>query len=535
MKREVIELPAKDPADIQTRRKQLRVAAYCRVSTSLEAQQNSYEAQKEYYTNKILSNPDWTLAGIFADKGITGTSVEKRAGFQRMIRWCQQGKIDLILTKSISRFARNTLDCLHYVRLLQQLNIPIIFESEGIDSSQMSNELILTLMGATSQAESEAISSRVKWGVRASFKEGNVRYSYKSWLGYRKGENGEPEIIPEEAVIVRQIFTAYLDGKSLRDIKALLESQKRLTKSGQEKWPISSINSILRNEKYTGDAILQKTYTTDPISKKRRRNAGELPKYFVKNCHPAIISHEMFELVQKELERRGESVGAIKSVAPKQTKSYSSKHALTGILICGKCNTPYRRCVWHMKHKIRTVWRCCNRLDHGKQYCKHSPTLDESPLQQALITAINHQLHRPEYLLAPFNRASLESSSAELIPPAKSWPELYANLLELQRRIDHSFTELLMQCAEQKDWETHESQFRELVKQRAEYDEYIDAFDMQQYEDERRKNTYHLPFQLTEYNETIIRQVLDTVRVLDAKRLLITFKGGAEVEQAIES
>lgn len=150
MKREVIELPAKDPAEIQTRHRQLRVAAYCRVSTSLEAQQNSYEAQKEYYTNKILSNPDWTLAGIFADKGITGTSVEKRAGFQRMIRWCRQGKIDLILTKSISRFARNTLDCLHYVRLLQQLNIPIIFETEGIDSSQMSNELILTLMGATS-------------------------------------------------------------------------------------------------------------------------------------------------------------------------------------------------------------------------------------------------------------------------------------------------------------------------------------------------------------------------------------------------
>lgn len=451
-----------------------------------------------------------------------------------MIRWCQQGKIDLILRKSISRFARNTLDCLYYVRLLQQLNIPIIFESEGIDSSQMSNELILTLMGATSQAESEAISSRVKWGVRESFKKGNVKYTYKSWLGYRKGANGEPEIIPEEAAIVQQIFTAYLEGRSLRDIKALLEDQKRLTKSGHEKWPISSINSILRNEKYTGDTILQKTYTTDPISKRRCRNAGELPRYLVKNCHPAIISHEMFDLVQKELERRGEAVGAIKSTAPKQTKSYSSKHALTGILVCGECNTPYRRCVWHVNDKIRAVWRCRNRLDHGKKYCKHSPTLDEGPLQQALITAINHQLYCPEYLLAPFNRASLESSSVESIPPAKSWPELCANLLELQRRIDHSFVELLMQCAEQTDWETRESQFRELIKQRAEYDEYIGAFDMQQYEEERRKKTYHLPFQLTEYNETIIRQVLDTVRVLDARRLLIIFKGGAEVEQEIK-
>nr|WP_325204976.1 recombinase family protein [uncultured Oscillibacter sp.] len=490
MKREVIELPAKDPVEKQNGHRKLRVAAYCRVSTSLEAQQNSYEAQKEYYTNKILSNSDWILAGIFADKGVTGTSVEKRNGFQRMIRKCKQGKIDLILTKSISRFMRNTLDCLYYVRLLQRLNIPIIFETEGIDTSQMMNELILTLMGATSQAESEAISSRVKWGVRASFKEGNVRYSYKNWLGYQKGEDGEPEIIPEEAEIVREIYATYLSGYSLRDIKTLLESRKNLTKAGKEKWNISTIDSIL-----------------------------------------------MFDLVQRELERRGEAVGAIESSSSERPKTYSSKHALRGILICGECGTPYRRCVWHMRNsgKIRTVWRCCNRLDHGKKFCKHSPTLDEAPLQQALIAAINHQLYRPEYLLAPFNRTLLESSYADSIPPAKSWPELYANLLEFQRRIDYSFVELLMQCAEQKDWETHEAQFRELVKQRAEYDEYIDAFDMRQYEEERRKNTYHLPFQLTEYNETIIRQVLDTVKVLDAKRLLITFKGGAEVEQVIES
>ena len=490
MKREVIELPAKEPVEKQNGHRKLRVAAYCRVSTSLEAQQNSYEAQKEYYTNKILSNSDWILAGIFADKGVTGTSVEKRNGFQRMIRKCKQGKIDLILTKSISRFMRNTLDCLYYVRLLQRLNIPIIFETEGIDTSQMMNELILTLMGATSQAESEAISSRVKWGVRASFKEGNVRYSYKNWLGYQKGEDGEPEIIPEEAEIVREIYATYLSGYSLRDIKTLLESRKNLTKAGKEKWNISTIDSIL-----------------------------------------------MFDLVQRELERRGEAVGAIESSSSERPKTYSSKHALRGILICGECGTPYRRCVWHMRNsgKIRTVWRCCNRLDHGKKFCKHSPTLDEAPLQQALIAAINHQLYRPEYLLAPFNRTLLESSYADSIPPAKSWPELYANLLEFQRRIDYSFVELLMQCAEQKDWETHEAQFRELVKQRAEYDEYIDAFDMRQYEEERRKNTYHLPFQLTEYNETIIRQVLDTVKVLDAKRLLITFKGGAEVEQVIES
>lgn len=243
----------------------------------------------------------------------------------------------------------------------------------------------------------------------------------------------------------------------------------------------------------------------------------------------------MFDLVQKELERRGEAVGAIKNTSSKRPKAYSSKHALTGILICGECNTPYRRCVWHMENKIRTAWRCCNRLDHGRKYCKHSPTLDEAPLQQALIAAINRQLYCPEYLLATYNRELLESPSVESIPPAKSWPELYTNLLEFQKRIDYAFTELLMQCAEQKDWEKHESQFRELVKQCAEYDEYITAFNMRQYEDECQQNTYHLPFQLTEYNERIIRQVLDTVKVLDEQYLLVVFKGGAEVEQMIES
>ena len=216
----------------------------------------------------------------------------------------QKREIDLILTKSISRFARNTEDCLHYVRLLKGPQIPVIFETERLDTSQMDSEFFLAMLGANSQAESEATSSRVKWGVRAAFRDGKVRYQYKRWLEYRKCEDGKPEIVPEEAAIVRRIFDAYLAGHSLKALKHILEEEKISTKTGLTEWSVPSIQNILKNEKYTRDALLQKTYTTDPISKRQKINRGELPQYLVKNCHPAIISREVFSLAQKEMARR---------------------------------------------------------------------------------------------------------------------------------------------------------------------------------------------------------------------------------------
>ena len=445
-KREIIEIPAKSVPEEKELHRQLRVAAYCRVSTSLEAQQNSYQAQKDYYTKMIASNPEWALAGIFADEGITGTSAAKRPEFQKMIRRCEQGKIDLVITKSISRFARNTLDCLYYVRYLQERGIPIIFENEGLNTSQMDNELTLTILGATSQAESEATSSRVKWGVRAAFREGKVRYYYKAWLGYRKGADGEPEIIPEEAAIVQKIFSSYLDGASLRDIKNMLENERVPAKSGQVNWPITTIRSILENEKYTGDVLLQKTFTTDPISKKKKKNDGQFPMYLVKNCHEPIISHEMFDLVQEERKRRANVDGDVKAKTVSTPAAvYSSKYALSSILVCGECNTLYQRCVWKKNGKTRVVWRCRNRISHGTRYCKASPTIDEAPLHRALVEAINSQIYRPEYLLAPFIKSLSEIPADESIPPAKSMEELYSHLRELQRRLDIEFVNLVVE------------------------------------------------------------------------------------------
>lgn len=246
VEREIIEIPARIDRE-DKRLEKLRVAAYCRVSTNQEAQQNSYQAQKAYYLEMIESHPNWVLADIFADEGASGTSVDRRTEFQRMIRWCKRGKIDLILTKSISRFARNTEDCLHYVRMLKTMQIPVIFETERLDTSQMDGEFFLAMLGANSQAESEMTSNRIKWGVQAAFRRGKVRYQYKRWFGYRKGEDGEPKIVPEEAKIVKQIYDAYLSGKSLQDIKFELESGGIPTKTGLSTRSMQAILNILQN------------------------------------------------------------------------------------------------------------------------------------------------------------------------------------------------------------------------------------------------------------------------------------------------
>lgn len=531
MKREVIELPATKDVDDKAIHRQLRVAAYCRVSTNQEMQQNSYHAQKEYYANRIASNPDWILADIFADEAVTGTSAKKRRDFQRMITWCKKGKIDLIITKSISRFARNTLDCLYYVRYLQQLGIPVIFETEQIDTSKMDSELVLTLLGAASQAESEAASSRVKWGVREAFRNGKVQYYYKHWLGYKKGTDGEPEIIPEEAAVVRRIFDAYINGDSLRDIRNALESEQVPTKNIGTPWSISMIRGILQNERYTGDVLLQKTYTTDPITKKQKKNTGELPQYLVRNCHPAIISRETFELVNAEIKRRGVAGTKIGTRGvPGQAETYSSKYALSELLVCGECNTLYRRCVWKKRDKSRTVWRCRNRLSYGTKYCKKSPSLDETLLYDVLVKVINQQLYRPEYLLAPFERPLLETQSPGIPSPAKSWQELYVNLRREQAHIDCEFIDLVTQYAGEKSWDEKVDQFQNLLERRRECDTYLDTLALRQYEEAYRQNSYRLPFQLSEFNDVVARHIFDTIKVLDSTRLLITFKSGEQVE-----
>ncbi|MBR5947857.1 MAG: recombinase family protein, partial [Clostridia bacterium] len=352
--------------------RQIRVAAYCRVSTKQEEQLNSYEVQVKFYTEKIQSEPKWSLVGIFADKGITGTSVKKRDEFNRLMRLCKRGKVDMIITKSISRFSRNTVDCLKYVRMLRELNIDVFFEEQGIHSIDPGAEFYITIYGSIAQSESENISANVKWGKAQSAREGKVPFNYKRSIGYRKGEDGTPEIDPEQAAVVKLIYERFLVGDSFGGIAAYLAERNIPSPCGKEVWGNGTIKSILSNEKYKGDAILNKTFTVDCLTKKVKVNNGERQKFYVENNHPAIIDSATFARAQEELARRaGKRKVKQKGTTTEQGK-YSSKYALTELLICGECGTPYRRCTWTASGKKKIVWRCINRLDFGKKYCHNS-------------------------------------------------------------------------------------------------------------------------------------------------------------------
>ena len=405
-----------------------RVAAYCRVSTDSEEQLNSYEAQKSYYTQKIADSPDWEMAGIYADEGISGTSMKKRTEFKKMITACKRGRIDLSITKSLSRFARNTVDCLETVRLLKANGIGVYFEKENINTLTESSEFLITLFSGFAQAESESLSKNVAWGWRKSAEAGNVYFQYKRMLGYRKGTDGQPEIVPEEAKIIRRIYRRYLAGCSLGQIKQELEQDNIPTAQKVERWSSAVIHNILTNEKYMGDALLQKTYITDCISKKVKKNMGERPMYYVENNHPAIIPRETFDQVQKEMTRRSSKRKVLQKSGKTELGKYSGKYALTELLVCGECGSPYKRVTWARNGKKRIVWRCVSRLEFGTKYCHNSPTLDESRLHNAILAAMN------EY--AAIRQEVCPDVLAMVEEAKRAMSQAGAMLLELKKRMD---------------------------------------------------------------------------------------------------
>lgn len=402
-RREVTVIPANPRLNKYTGNvegKILNVCAYARVSTDDEDQLNSFEAQKEYYTEKIQSNPKWRFAGIFPDKGLTGTSLDKRDEFNKMMRICKRGKIDLILCKSVSRWARNTVDGLNTVRELKSRGIAVYFEKENINTLKETSEFLITLFAGFAQAESESLSANVKWGKQKSMKDGNVIFQYEWLLGYAEGEDGQPVIVPEEAKTVERIFREYLSGRSLKQIQEGLVADGLPAASGISAWSRQAIRNILTNEKYCGDALLQKTYRVDCISKKVRKNNGELPMYLVRNSHPAIVSREMFHQVQEEMTRRASKrITDLKTGRTRQGK-FSCKYAMTERLVCGECGSPYRRCTWRQRDgSYKIVWRCISRLE-STGLCGQSPTIEETVLHDALLRAINQVLEQRELIEA---------------------------------------------------------------------------------------------------------------------------------------
>ena len=535
--KQIIVIPA-NPLVAQNRTfpRQLRAAAYCRVSTDQEEQLTSYEAQVAYYTDKIMSNHEWTLAGIFADEGITGTSVKKRTNFLRMIRLCRKGKIDIILTKSISRFARNTVDCLNYIRELKELGIAVIFENENINTMKADTEIIITMLAGFAQAQSESISQNVRWGKRQAFKSGKVSFQYSRIYGYERGENDKPRVIPEQAAVVRRIFQSYLAGSSVPDIKRMLEAEGIAAAGGKPQWSVGALQYMLRNEKYCGDALLQKTFVENCISKKTRKNNGELPKYLVQNHHEAIIDRTLFEKVQAEIARRaGKRKVSDKTSKTGQSK-YSGRYALTELLICGNCGTPYKRVTWSKRGKKKIVWRCISRLDYGTKYCKSSPTVDEERLQAAVLKAINTMMSNRERLIGIL-KTNLEITLSEKSSGATNPYAIENRIRELQ----DSMMELVAVAAKAGNAESYEDKFKEISEEIKSLQKTLEQYQAEQNGpdelarqiDDICKALEDAPFEITEYSNNIVRQFIDTIKVVNEDKLLFIFKGGITMEQPL--
>ena len=529
------------PADVtkqaaRTPYEQILVAAYCRVSTKQEEQLNSYEVQKQHYEELILSEAKWRLAGIFADRGISGTSLKKRDEFNRMLRLCQKGRIKMIITKSISRFARNTLDCIAVTRKLREIGVDVYFEEQNLHSIDASSEFYISIYGSVAQSESENISANVKWGKAQSAKNGNVSFNYKHFLGYRRGEDGAPEIVPEEAETVRTIYGRFLAGDSLHDIAVHLEAQRIPSPGGKQAWRETTIRSILSNEKYKGDAVLGKTYVENCLTKRIKANRGERQKFYVENNHPAIIDAGTFARVQEELARRG-SKQKVKQVGTKTEQGrYSGKYALTELLVCGECGTPYRRCTWTARGERKIVWRCISRLDYGKKYCHHSPSLEESAVQRAIMEAISSAARQNTDVLQTLKLhigMGLHGEACE------------DRTMDVQIRIaqiDAEFSAMLDAVSAENTGEIDEARVTALMEEKQRLTEQLaqqaDARQAQEGLHSRLDEVYAALDALQNhplaYDDYLVRQTLSRVIAVSKHLIRVVFPDGLEIEQKVE-
>ena len=515
---------------------QKRVAAYCRVSTDSEEQLTSYQNQVRVYTEMIAANKEWEFAGLYADEGISGTRADKRPEFQRMIRDCQNGKIDYIITKSVSRFARNTVECLEYVRSLKAQGIGIFFEEQNIDTLKNESELYLVIYAGFAQSESESISKHITWTYRKKFEEGKVSFQYKNFLGYRKGADSQPEVVPEEAAIVERIYEMFLAGQPVKMIAQTLQAEKIEILGKNLSFSKNMIMNILRNEKYCGDCILQKTVTVDCISKTRKANQGEAPMYIVENNHPAIISREVFNRVQEELIRRQALRAKSDKTSITATGKYS-KYALTEVLQCAECGSRYRRVTWTAHGRKKIVWRCISRLDYGTKHCKDSITVEEEALHGAVVRALNrfHTEDESTYLTlmkATIGEAiGINGGSEEIDLLTRRIDTLNKRMLDLVNET----------VAAGKDVESSEDEFKGISDQIEQLNRRIAAIQESIHKDGSRQARLEEIQNIiaernaneTQYDDSIVRQMIECIKVHNDGKLTIIFGGGYEIEETL--
>ena len=441
MAREVTVIPAtKTPqanGKEQQYEKKIRVAAYCRVSTEQEEQENSFRNQVEYYTRFIEEHPEYELVDIYADEGISGTSTKKRENFKRMIVDCEDHKIDMVITKSISRFARNTQDCLENYRKLKNLGIIVVFEKENISSADTTGELLLTILSSLAQDESRNISENTKWGIRSKFQKGIPHINAKRFMGFDQDSEGRLIVNEEEAKLVRRIFREFLEGYTCSTIAARLNAEGIPGVNGVPRWIKSTIDDMLKNEKYMGDSRLQKSFTADYLTRKMVKNTGQVTQYYVTDSHKGIVSKEEWNAVQQEFER---------------IKQYKEKHNLvkygyggdirpfTPKIICGECGCIYGRKA-HAGRETETYWQCNTRCYNGPRSCR-GVNIKEKVIHRVFIEAWNTVVANQESLSKRWEEMEKTGTELEAVrarqmkslvkngPIKKIIPELVLTVLE---------------------------------------------------------------------------------------------------------
>ncbi len=498
-----------------------RVAAYARVSTGSDEQLNSIAAQKDYFEKLINKRPDWIFVGIYADEGISGISTKKREAFNRMVNDAMDGKIDLIVTKSLSRFTRNTVDSLNVIRQLKSVNVGVYFEKEDINTLDSKGEFLITLMSSLAEEESRSISENITWGQRKRFADGRYSMPYKQFLGYKKGADGCPEIVEEEAETVKLIYRLCIEGYSASCIAKMLTSANIPSPAGMNTWPKRTIDSILRNEKYKGAALLQKSFTVDFLQKKTKVNEGEVPQYYVENSHPAIIETEEWERVQLELARRKSSGNRTICGSP-----------FSGKIICGDCGEIYGSKVWHSNSQYRrTIWQCNGKFK-GEKKCT-TPHLYEDDIKDKFIESLSELLTDREALLAD-GRLILSELSDNAAIDAEC-DELYEEMDILSGHISKCVTENAIKVTNQ---EEYISRYNSLVER---YEKLQSRCDALQKKKERRLiqadklseflfTVRELDLLKIEFNEVLWNTTVEMVTVYGNGRMVWRFRSGKEIE-----
>lgn len=517
--------------------KRLRVAAYCRVSTDRNEQLESYQSQVRYYKDLINSNENWEYVGVYADEAISGTQVKHRQGFQQMINDALDGKIDLILTKSISRFARNTLDILQYVRLLKDKNVAILFEKENINTLDMAGEMLLTILSSLAQAESESISRNVKLGLRMKMKRGEL-VGFHGCLGYDYDPETKTLTINEkEAEIVRYIFRRYVEGAGCFTIAKELTQLGFKTKNGNSTWHESSVRRIIKNEKYKGDVIMGKTFTVDPISKRRLDNFGEENMYRMREHHEPIIPREIFDKAQEILQKR-----SARHSNKGRGEKYSRKYAFSSLIQCGFCNSSFTRRTWHSGTKYEKItWSCVTAIKKGKKNCPHSKSIAEKDLESTFIDAFNLMISKNKQITEEFikNVETTLSNSGTI----KKLKEIEIKTSEIEKKIDNLMNLYLEGTLRKEDFETkyaelsnelekvkvREKELQSIVNEEGDLKNRIAAF-RKLFEDNKFLEEFD-----REIFETVIDKILvgkiDEDGVVNPYSITFVFKTGLEIEK----